>query len=212
MIGFLFCLYFLSFNEKRVARILNAEKISTGPLLSRLQKMCDQPGGEWRRKQGVGRPPRLYLFSNPAPLILAVKTSFGQGAIFLSQGLVAATGPEALQMQVQGALKKLLQRGLWRQVTSLLIAFRLTRMGPAHWLDWWFSDWTFFETSTRSKNKGLPFSSALFSVFLIPLIKMYLFYSEAGLETGLTLPRRSKSVLTGVPLDPGLGPLAKLAL
>ncbi len=126
----------------------------------------------WRSAQGPGAKPleRLFVYPEPAPAALALRSAFGPGIIIVSQGMVGCLTDSEFSSLVDGARARLRTRGIVMASLSAVLLLWLSRFSPQGWLGVLLQD----RPVVRGEGQSLTPLSAVHFIMLYPLTRLLL--------------------------------------
>ena len=165
-LGALGVLFIAIFSESLTAHIFKGSpSIQSGSLLT-LREALD--AGNRRRI------PDLYVYPDPIPDVLTLRSFGGKGAILLSQGLLSLVSEEELRGLLRLSDRRNFQRGAVLQGFCLFVAMILFKSAPRSWGNLLYSaESTQIERGVGTRSELGPFS-ALISVLFFPFIRFLL--------------------------------------
>lgn len=143
--------------------------------------------------------PRLLLYSDPAPRVLAARSLGRKGMLLLSRGAIATFRDEELQAVLSNSMIQLQKSDMVLQCLCMSLVLILVQLAPKAWVELVFANCSL---TREQKGKLHPFSAILFLIFY-PFIRFLMQFCP--LEKGL-IPRLQRSTRLDKTRDSHLNP------
>ena len=120
------------------------------------------------------KPPQVFIFPDPLPQLLVVRSLGGSGTLLMSQGLMVLLNEEELRAVLGRSLFHLQERGLVFQSFCSILAIWILGFAPRSWRGLIFGG----RTLEGSEERNLGSISALGFLILFPVVRLLLKLSK----------------------------------